>query len=103
MPVAYEFNPDLIVVSAGFDAADGDPIGQCRVTPEGFAHMTAMLKPVAPLVLLLEGGYNLQVGLHVWGMWELDTWGIITSSSSVSGCEWEEGTLGGQQAHGGKS
>mmetsp|Transcript_9668 Transcript_9668/g.29296 ORF Transcript_9668/g.29296 Transcript_9668/m.29296 type:complete len:597 (-) Transcript_9668:192-1982(-) len=60
VPIAYEFNPDLIIVSAGFDAADGDPIGQCRVTPEGFAHMTAMLKPIAPMVLLLEGGYNLQ-------------------------------------------
>ncbi|KAG1678202.1 hypothetical protein FOA52_016139 [Chlamydomonas sp. UWO 241] len=59
VPIAYEFNPDLIIVSAGFDAADGDPIGQCRVTPEGFGHMTAMLKVVAPTVLLLEGGYNL--------------------------------------------
>ena len=59
LPIAYEFNPDLIIVSAGFDAADGDPIGECRVTPECFAHMTSMLKAVAPLVLLLEGGYNL--------------------------------------------
>eukprot|EP00798_Chlamydomonas_sp_ICE-L_P002356 gene2356-8664_t len=60
MPIAYEFNPDLIIVSAGFDAAEGDPIGECRLTPECFAHMTAMLKSVAPCVLLLEGGYNLR-------------------------------------------
>lgn len=59
MPVARSYRPDLIIVSAGFDAADGDPIGGCRLTPECFAHMTAMLKGVAPLVLLLEGGYNL--------------------------------------------
>jgi len=59
MPIAYEYNPNLIIVSAGFDAADGDPIGECRLTPECFAHMTSMLKSVAPLVLLLEGGYNL--------------------------------------------
>lgn len=59
IPIAYEFNPDLIIVSAGFDAADGDPIGECRVTPECFAHMTSMLKAIAPLVLILEGGYNL--------------------------------------------
>lgn len=59
LPVAYEFNPDLIIVSAGFDAAEGDPIGGCQVTPECFAHMTALLKAVAPIVLLLEGGYNL--------------------------------------------
>ncbi|KAJ9505546.1 hypothetical protein QJQ45_011854 [Haematococcus lacustris] len=59
LPIAYEFNPSLIIVSAGFDAADGDPVGGCRLTPEIFGHMTALLKPVAPLVLLLEGGYNL--------------------------------------------
>jgi histone deacetylase 6 len=28
MPVAYEFDPELIIVSAGFDAAEGDPIGE---------------------------------------------------------------------------
>lgn len=59
VPIAYEFNPDLIIVSAGFDAAEGDPIGGCRVTPECFGHLTALLKAVAPLVLILEGGYNL--------------------------------------------
>lgn len=60
IPIVYEFNPDLIIVSAGFDAADGDPIGECRVTSECFGHMTSMLKDIAPLVLLLEGGYNLK-------------------------------------------
>jgi len=59
IPIAYEYNPDLIIISAGFDAADGDPIGGCRVTPEAFAAMTALLKPIAPCLLLLEGGYNL--------------------------------------------
>lgn len=62
MPIAYEFAPDLVLVSAGFDAAVGDPLGGCRVTPAGFAHMTHMLKTVAGgrLVLALEGGYNLR-------------------------------------------
>ena len=48
-------------VSAGFDAAKGDHIGQCLVTPEGFAHMTYMLKSLADgkIILALEGGYNL--------------------------------------------
>lgn len=32
---------------------------RCRVTPEAYAHMTAMLGAVAPLAVLLEGGYNL--------------------------------------------
>ncbi|CAK0772037.1 hypothetical protein CVIRNUC_003922 [Coccomyxa viridis] len=60
MPIAYEYQPDLIIVSAGFDASIGDPIGGCRVTPEGYAHMTHMLGAVAPLAVLLEGGYNLR-------------------------------------------
>lgn len=59
LPIANEFRPDQIIVSAGFDAAEGDPIGECCVSPAGFAHMTAMLKGIAPVVLLLEGGYNL--------------------------------------------
>ncbi|KAL3136994.1 hypothetical protein ABBQ32_006589 [Trebouxia sp. C0010 RCD-2024] len=59
LPIAYEFNPSLVIISAGFDAALGDPIGGCKVTVECFAHMTAMLQPIAPLAVLLEGGYNL--------------------------------------------
>lgn len=59
LPIAYEFSPDLIIVSAGFDAAKDDPIGGCLVSPEAFGHMAAMLKSVAPIAVLLEGGYNL--------------------------------------------
>lgn len=43
MPVAYEFNQDLVIISAGFDAAEGDMLGGCHVSPAGFAHMTHML------------------------------------------------------------
>ena len=59
LPIAYEFSPDLIIVAAGYDAADGDPMGGCHVTAAGYAHMTALLKAVAPLAVILEGGYNL--------------------------------------------
>lgn len=61
MPVCYEFDPDLVIISSGFDAADGDMIGQCHVSPAGYAHMTHMLKSLANgnLVVVLEGGYNL--------------------------------------------
>lgn len=58
-PIAFEFAPDLVIISAGFDAAEGDPIGGCHLSPEVFAHMTAQLQLVAPCVALLEGGYNL--------------------------------------------
>ncbi|XP_028265430.1 histone deacetylase 6 isoform X2 [Parambassis ranga] len=61
MPIATEFNPGLVLVSAGFDAARGDPLGGYHVTPEGYAHLTHMLMSLAGgrVLLILEGGYNL--------------------------------------------
>ncbi|KAI8969671.1 hypothetical protein BDB01DRAFT_855602 [Pilobolus umbonatus] len=61
MPVAEEFNPELVIVSAGFDAAVNDPIGKCKVTPAGYSQMTYMLKSLAlgKMVIALEGGYDL--------------------------------------------
>ena len=62
MPIAHEFNPDLVIISAGFDAADGDELGGCFVTPPCYAHMTHMLMSLAGgrLAVCLEGGYNLR-------------------------------------------
>ncbi|XP_035673909.1 histone deacetylase 6-like isoform X1 [Branchiostoma floridae] len=62
LPVAQEFNPDLVLVSCGFDAAKKDPLGRCNVTPGCYAYMTHHLKSLAQgkLVLILEGGYNVQ-------------------------------------------
>jgi hypothetical protein len=34
LPVLAEYCPDLVIISAGFDAAEGDPIGGCHLTPE---------------------------------------------------------------------
>lgn len=61
VPIIGEFDPDLVIVSAGFDAAAGDLIGQCHVSPAGYGHMTHMLKSIArgKLTVVLEGGYNL--------------------------------------------
>lgn len=61
IPIISEFDPDLVIVSAGFDAADGDLIGQCHVTPAGYGQLTHMLKAVArgKVTVILEGGYNL--------------------------------------------
>lgn len=60
MPVATEFDPDLVIVSAGFDAAAGDELGGCNVTPACYAHMTHMLMSLANgrVAVCLEGGYN---------------------------------------------
>jgi acetoin utilization deacetylase AcuC-like enzyme len=57
------FTPDLILVSAGYDAHADDPLAQCRVTEAGFAAMAAAVQALAdefqvPLGLVLEGGYD---------------------------------------------
>jgi acetoin utilization deacetylase AcuC-like enzyme len=64
-PIAMEYQPELILVSAGFDIYIGDPLGGMNVTPQGFAAMTRSIMDIADqccggkLVLTLEGGYDL--------------------------------------------
>ena len=64
LPVASQYKPDLVLVSAGFDIYCRDPLGNMAVTEEGFARMTQILMSVADahcngrLVMTLEGGYN---------------------------------------------
>ncbi|CAL1399898.1 unnamed protein product [Linum trigynum] len=62
LPIATEFAPDFTIISAGFDAARGDPLGHCDVTPVGYAQMTDMLSNISggKLLVILEGGYNLR-------------------------------------------
>jgi acetoin utilization deacetylase AcuC-like enzyme len=61
MPIATEFAPDLVIIAAGFDAAEGDPLGGCHVTPEGYAELTQKLMTLANgrVVIALEVGYSL--------------------------------------------
>jgi histone deacetylase 6 len=61
LPVARDFAPELVLVSAGYDAADGDLLGSMRITPAGYARLTQRLLGLAGgrVVLALEGGYNL--------------------------------------------
>jgi acetoin utilization deacetylase AcuC-like enzyme len=65
LPVGRAFAPDLIIVSAGFDAHARDPLAEMRVTERGFAAMASALSELASstcggkLVLVLEGGYDL--------------------------------------------
>ena len=60
------FEPQMIVVSAGFDAHAHDPLGQMEVTDEGFAEMARVAKSWAAqmcqgrLLMVLEGGYNIE-------------------------------------------
>lgn len=63
-PVIQSFAPDLIIVSAGYDAVQGDPLGGMNLTPQVYGHMTDRLGRAAAggkLVLALEGGYNLRM------------------------------------------
>lgn len=65
MPIAREFDPDFVLVSAGFDAAQGHehPIGGYTVSPACFAYLTHQLLSLAggKVALVLEGGYSLDV------------------------------------------
>ncbi|XP_053782211.1 histone deacetylase 9 isoform X6 [Desmodus rotundus] len=62
-PVAKEFNPDMVLVSAGFDALEGHapPLGGYKVTAKCFGHLTKQLMTLANgrVVLALEGGHDL--------------------------------------------
>uniref|UniRef100_A0A3Q3LBP1 Histone deacetylase n=1 Tax=Mastacembelus armatus TaxID=205130 RepID=A0A3Q3LBP1_9TELE len=63
MPIAQEFSPDVVLVSAGFDAADGNPapLGGYKVSAKCFSFLTRQLMSLAGgrLVLALEGGHDL--------------------------------------------
>jgi len=61
-PIASEYKPDLVLISAGFDAAQGDPLGGCQITPAGYYMMTKACKQLSngKVVLALEGGYSLR-------------------------------------------
>mmetsp|Transcript_8716 Transcript_8716/g.22254 ORF Transcript_8716/g.22254 Transcript_8716/m.22254 type:complete len:228 (-) Transcript_8716:450-1133(-) len=59
LPIAVEYAPELIIISSGFDSACGDPLGNCNLTPQGYAWLTHHLITIQPRILLcLEGGYN---------------------------------------------
>lgn len=69
-PAAERFDPDLVLVSAGFDAHARDPLGGMELSAEGFADLCSTLRGVAErhaegrLVLVLEGGYDLEGLAH---------------------------------------
>jgi acetoin utilization deacetylase AcuC-like enzyme len=64
VPAAREFRPQLILVSAGFDAHRADPLAQCRLETGSFAAMALHVRALgeelgAPVGAVLEGGYDL--------------------------------------------
>jgi acetoin utilization deacetylase AcuC-like enzyme len=65
VPIAMDFSPEFVLVSAGFDAHVDDPLASMNVTSPGFGLFTDVIKEIAEenskgrIVIALEGGYNL--------------------------------------------
>jgi acetoin utilization deacetylase AcuC-like enzyme len=64
-PVARAFGPDLLLVSAGYDAHRDDPLANCTLTDDSYASLASGMRALsqeleAPLCFVLEGGYDLR-------------------------------------------
>ncbi|WP_424358532.1 histone deacetylase family protein [Methanocella sp. MCL-LM] len=60
-PIADDYRPDLVIVSAGYDPAEGDPLGDMRMTPRGFQKLAYLVRSITRangVIALLEGGYS---------------------------------------------
>jgi acetoin utilization deacetylase AcuC-like enzyme len=63
-PIALEYRPELVLVSAGFDPYFNDPLGGMQVTGDGFGNIASLIRSIADTVckgrmlITLEGGYN---------------------------------------------
>jgi acetoin utilization deacetylase AcuC-like enzyme len=64
--IGAKFKPDFIIISAGFDSHEADPLGQLKLEDEDFVMMTRAVKQWAAdacggrVVSAMEGGYNLE-------------------------------------------
>ena len=66
LPAALEFRPQLVLISAGFDAHRDDPLADCRLATSSFAQMACHVREAAasvgaPIGAVLEGGYDPRV------------------------------------------
>jgi len=70
-PVADVFEPDFVLISAGFDAHESDPLASMQLTDEGYAGLTRLVVDIAKkhcggrLISMLEGGYDAALGTSV--------------------------------------
>ena len=60
IPALERYKPGLLLISAGFDAHKDDPLGGMDLSEESFSKMTNLVKSLAPVVSVLEGGYHLE-------------------------------------------
>jgi acetoin utilization deacetylase AcuC-like enzyme len=85
VPLARQYAPGLILVSAGYDAHIDDPLANCEVTDAGYATMSASVRALAdeldvPVGVVLEGGYDL--GALASGL--VTTLDVLASEGSVA-------------------
>jgi acetoin utilization deacetylase AcuC-like enzyme len=60
LPAARSFDPDLVLVSAGYDAHRADPVGGCSLVASSYAELTRQALTLGkPVGYVLEGGYDL--------------------------------------------
>jgi acetoin utilization deacetylase AcuC-like enzyme len=65
VPAMKTFRPELVLISAGFDSREGDPLGHFRLTDKDFTDLTTIVREIAAIsangrvVSVLEGGYSL--------------------------------------------
>ncbi len=90
VPLARTFAPQLLLVSAGFDAHVEDPLADCRVTDGGFGEMARSLLAAAgelrvPVGAVLEGGYALDALAR----------SVAVTMEVLGGAAWDDDTLGG--------
>ena len=60
IPALTKFSPELLIISAGFDAHRDDPLAGMNLTENSFAEFTRLIQIGVPIVSVLEGGYNLR-------------------------------------------
>jgi acetoin utilization deacetylase AcuC-like enzyme len=89
VPVARSYAPQLLLVSAGYDAHAEDPLADCRVTDAGYAAMTRSLSDTAahlgiPVGAVLEGGYALDALAR----------SVVVTMEVLGGVEAPDGTIG---------
>jgi acetoin utilization deacetylase AcuC-like enzyme len=87
LPLAGDYAPELVLVSAGYDAHADDPLAGCTVSDEGYATMAGSVRRLTeslgvPLGMILEGGYDLGALARCVGR-TLDVFGASSAPAAV--------------------
>jgi acetoin utilization deacetylase AcuC-like enzyme len=87
LPLAGDYEPELVLVSAGYDAHADDPLAGCTVSDEGYSTMAGSVRRLTeslgvPLGFVLEGGYDLGALARCVGR-TLDVFGASSAPAAV--------------------